>query len=131
MASRNIHFKRSESYNKVKEYILRLQIQQSMSFMLVALLDSGYFDKKLQDPWALLLWSYFCCKTNCRTLVQSNSALLFFDKWLHCLFVTLPLLIRTFLERVVLIYILSLVKASQPSFSLISDCTVYLSLHPY
>ena len=75
--------------------------------MSVAPLDSGSFHKKLQDPCALLLRSSFSCKRNCRTLVQSNSALLFFDKRLHCLFVTLPLLIRTLLERVALIYILS------------------------
>ena len=49
----------------------------------------------------------FSCKRNCRTLVQSYSAILFFDKLLHCLFVTLPLLIRNLLERVIPIYILS------------------------
>ena len=36
----------------MKEYRLRLQIQQYISFMSVAPLDSGSFDKKLQDPWA-------------------------------------------------------------------------------
>ena len=39
----------------MKEYILRLKIQQKSSFMSVAPLDSGSFDKKLQDPYALLL----------------------------------------------------------------------------
>ena len=64
----------------MKEYILRLQIQQQSSFMSVAPLDSGSIDKKLQDPWALLLRPSFCCKRNCRNLVQSNSALPFFYK---------------------------------------------------
>ena len=47
--------------------------------MSVAALDSGYFDEKLQDPWALLLQPSFSCKRNFRTLVQSNSTLIFFD----------------------------------------------------
>ena len=42
-------------YDKAKEFIFRLQIQQWSSFMSVAPLDSGSFDKELQDPWALLL----------------------------------------------------------------------------
>ena len=47
--------------------------------MLTAPLDTGSFDKKLQDPWALLFRPSFSCGRNCRTLVQSNSVLLFFD----------------------------------------------------
>ena len=47
--------------------------------MSVSPLDSGSFDKKLQDPWALLLRPSFSCGRNCRTLVQSNLVLLFFD----------------------------------------------------
>ena len=50
------------------------------SFMSTAPLDSGSFDKKLQDPWVLLLRPSFSCGRNCRTLVQSNSVLPFFDK---------------------------------------------------
>ena len=34
----------------MKEYILRLQIQQSSSFMSVAPLDSVSFDKKTAEP---------------------------------------------------------------------------------
>ena len=49
------------------------------SFMSTAPLDSGSFDKKLQDPWVLLLRPSFSCGRNCRTLVQSSSVLLFFD----------------------------------------------------
>ena len=48
--------------------------------MSTAPLDSGSFDKKLQDPWVLLLRPSFSCGRNCRTLVQSNSVLPFFDK---------------------------------------------------
>ena len=47
MASRNIHFEKYKMYRKMKEYILRLQIHQQSSFMSVAPLDSGSFDKKL------------------------------------------------------------------------------------
>ena len=43
-------------------------------------LDSGSFDQKLAEPWALLLRSSFSCGTNCSTLVQSNSILRFFDQ---------------------------------------------------
>ena len=48
--------------------------------MLTAPLDTGSFDKKLQDPRTLLLLPYFSGGRNCRTLVQSNSVLPFFDK---------------------------------------------------
>ena len=48
--------------------------------MSVAALDSGSFDEKLQGPWALLLQPSFLRNRNCRTLVQSNSTLLFFDE---------------------------------------------------
>ena len=44
------------------------------------MLVSGVFDEKLQDFWALLLRPSFFCKRNCRTLVESNSALLFIDE---------------------------------------------------
>ena len=40
-------------YQKVKEYILRLQIQQYSSFMSVAHLYNGSIDKKLQDPCSI------------------------------------------------------------------------------
>ena len=43
-------------------------------------LGSGVFDEKLQDPWALLLKPSFSLKRNCRTLVQSNSVIHFFDE---------------------------------------------------
>ena len=46
--------------------------------MSVALLDSVYFNKKLQDLWALLLGPSFSCWRNFRTLAQSNSVFLFF-----------------------------------------------------
>ena len=55
-------------------------MQQGSSFMLTAPLDTGSFDKKLQDPRTLLLLPYFSCGRNCRTLFQSNSVLPFFDK---------------------------------------------------
>ena len=60
--------------------MLRLQIQQWSSLMSAAPLDSASFDKKLQDPWALLLWPSFFCGRNYRILVQRNSVLPFFDK---------------------------------------------------
>ena len=41
-------------------------------------LDIASFDKKLQDPWTLVLGPSFSCGRNCRTLVGSNSVLLFF-----------------------------------------------------
>ena len=53
MASRNIHFEKCKMYQKVKEYILRLQIQQYSSFMSVAHLYNGSIDKKLQDPCSI------------------------------------------------------------------------------
>ena len=107
MASRNIHFEKYEMYHKMKEYILRLQIQESSSFMSVAPFDIDPFDKKLQDWWVLLIRLLFSYKGNCRTLAQSYSAILFFDKLLRCSFVILLLLTRNLLEKVVPIYILS------------------------
>ena len=53
MASTNIHFEKCKMYQKVKEYILRLKIQQYSSFMSLAHLYSGSFDKKLQDPCSI------------------------------------------------------------------------------
>ena len=44
------------------------------------MLGSGVFDEKLQGPWALLLRSFFFRERNYKTLVQSNSAHLFFDE---------------------------------------------------
>ena len=47
------------------------------------MLGNGVFDEKLQDPWALLLRLSLFRKRNYRTLVQSNSAHLFFDETLQ------------------------------------------------
>ena len=44
------------------------------------MLSSAVLDEKLQDPWDLLVRPSFFHKRNCRTLVQSNSSLLFFDE---------------------------------------------------
>ena len=80
MPSRKIHFEKCKRYNKVKDYILRLQLQQKTTFVSIASLDSDSFHEKLQDPWALLLPPSFSYKRNCWTLGRCNLALLFFDK---------------------------------------------------
>ena len=63
---------------------MRLQIQQWSPFMSASPVDSRSFHKKLYEPWVLVLLSSFICGKKCRTLVQSNSVLLFFDDAFQC-----------------------------------------------